>query len=88
MATTSDVLQDWLDQEITVINPQSYAETIIKDTIRMETYQARIKEIGDDFLRLAFTATRRNVETPVDQVIPFHEIRRISVWGEDRFLHL
>ena len=86
--TLGKVLREWLDQEITVINPQSFAETIVKDTIRMETYVAKIAEIGEDCIRLSFSAPKRTVDTPVNQVIPFHEIKRISEWGEERLLHL
>lgn len=88
MSTLRTVLSDWLEQEVTVVNPQSFAETLVKDTIRLETYKAKIQEIGEDFIRLGFAASKRNVETPVDQVIPFHEVKRISVWGDERLLHL
>lgn len=88
MATLYQALGKWQDLEVTVVNPQSFAETVIKDVIRMETYKATIKEVGEDFVRLHYTAVKRNVETPVDQVIPFHEIRRISVWGDEKLLHL
>lgn len=88
MATLHQTLKEWIGEEVTVVNPQSFAETVIKDVIRMETYTAKIQEIGDDFVRLHYSAVKRNVETPVDQVIPFHEIRRISVWGDEKLLHL
>ena len=84
----STVLQEWKNQMITIVNPQSFAETVIKDTIRLETYNAKIVEIGEDCIRLSFNASKRNVETPVNQVIPFHEIKRISEWGEEKLLHL
>ena len=42
----SSVLQEWKNEMITVVNPQSFAETVIKDTIRLETYHAKIIEIG------------------------------------------
>jgi hypothetical protein len=86
--TLSKVLNEWLNQDITVVNPQSFAETIVKDTIRMETYLAKIVEIGEDCIRLSFTAPKRTVDMPVNQVIPFHEIKRISEWGDERLLHL
>ncbi len=88
MANLYDVLKEWVDQRVTVVNPQSFAETVVRDVIRMETYQATVQEIGDDFVRLHFQASKRNVDADVDQVIPFHEIKRISVWGDERLLHL
>jgi hypothetical protein len=88
MANLHDVLREWIDRRVTVVNPQSFAETVVRDVIRMETYQAVVSEVGDDFVRLNFAAAKRNVESEVDQVIPFHEVKRISVWGEERLLHL
>jgi hypothetical protein len=88
MPTLSHILKDWLNQEVTVVNPQSFAETMVRDVVRMETYKATIQEIGDDFLRLTYTAQKRNVDTPVDQVIPIHEVKRVSVWGDEKLLHL
>jgi len=88
MNSIGDVLGKWMDEEITVINPQSYSETVIREVVHMETYQAKVAEIGGDFVRLTFTAMRKKEEQPVDQVIPIHEIKRISQWGGDRFLHL
>ena len=35
MSTVRDVLNQWMDAEITVVNPHSFAETAIKDVIRM-----------------------------------------------------
>ena len=88
MANLHDVLKEWVDQRVTVVNPQSFAETVVRDVIRMETYQAMVTEVGEDFVRIHFQASKRNVESEVDQVIPFHEIKRISVWAEERLLHL
>ena len=88
MGTLRGVLSEWTDQEVTIVNPQSFAETLVKDVIRMETYKAKVHEIGEDFVRLSYTAVKRNVETPVNQVIPFHEIKRISEWGDEKLLHL
>jgi hypothetical protein len=88
MVSMRDVLLKWLDTEVTVVNPQSFAETMLKEVIRMETYRAKIVELGSDYVRLSFTAPKKNEPQPVDQVIPFHEIKRISQWGDERILHL
>ena len=37
MPTLRTVLSDWLEQEVTVVNPQSFAETLVKDTIRVKS---------------------------------------------------
>lgn len=88
MATMRELLVEWRDSEVTVVNPQSFAETMLKEVIRMETYRAKIVEIGSDYLRLHFTATKKNDPQPVDQIIPFHEVKRMSEWGGERILHL
>jgi hypothetical protein len=88
MSTTRDVLMEWLNAEVTVVNPQSFKHTQLKDALVMETYTAKVAEIGDDFIRLSYVATRRKEAVPVNQVVPLHDIKRISVWGDERILHL
>lgn len=86
--TTREVLEQWVGQEVTVINPQSFIETQIQSNLVMETYQAKVSEVGEDFIRLEYNAKKKKEDLAVDQVIPLHELRRISTWGGDRFLHL
>jgi hypothetical protein len=88
MARLRDVLSEWLNEQIKVVNPQSYIQTALKDSLTMETYQAEISEVGEDYVRLKYWASRKNEPQPVDQVVPFEDIKRISVWGEERILHL
>ena len=86
--TTKDVLDQWVGQEVTVINPQSFIQTQIQSNLVTETYQAKVAEVGEDYIRLEFEAKKKKEDLPVDQVIPLHELRRISTWGGERFLHL
>jgi hypothetical protein len=88
MSTMRDLLSQWVDAEVNVINPQSYVVTALKDSLTMETYQAKVTEVGDDFVRLRFHAVRRKEDMPVDQLIPLNEVKRVSTWGEDKYLHL
>lgn len=88
MSTTRSVLNEWVNSEVTVVNPQSYIETVLKDSLTMETYKATITEVGEDYVRLNYHASRKKEDLPVNQVIPLHEVKRISLWGDERFLHL
>ncbi len=88
MATMRDVFTELVDKTLKVVNPQSYVESIMKEDLRMESYDAKVIEVGDDFIRLYFQASKKKELTEVDQVIPFHEVKRISRWGDQRILHL
>lgn len=88
MATLKSVLDQWADSKVVVINPQSFIETQIQSNLVMETYEAQLVEVGEDFIRLKFDAKKKKEELPVDQVVPLHELRRISTWGDERFIHL
>jgi hypothetical protein len=88
MANIAAVLSNWIDKEITVVNPQSFSETVIRDVVQLETYQANINEIGDDYVRLSFDAPKKRSVEHVDQLIPLREIKRVSQWGDERILHL
>ena len=42
----------------------------------------------DDFVKLTFAARKGDAETNVEQIIPLERIKRISVWGEEKLIHL
>lgn len=88
MSTMRELLSQWVNADVHVVNPQSYVVTALKDSLTMETYQAKLAEVGEDFVRLRFHATRRKEDMPVDQLIPLHEVKRVSTWGDDKYLHL
>lgn len=88
MPRLRDVLLTWLDHEVTVVNPQSFSESVLRDTVSLETYQAQITEVGEDYVRLGYDAHKRKALEHVDQVIPLAEVKRVTHWGEERILHL
>lgn len=88
MASMKDVLADLVNMQVTVVNPQSYVESVMKDSLRMETYEAKVVEIGDDYIRLHYEAKKKQELQEVDQIIPIVEVKRISRWGDERILHL
>ena len=88
MASLRDILMTWVDKDVTVVNPLSFSESVLRDTVQLETYLATVTEVGDDYLRLGYDAPKRKAMERVDQIIPLSEIRRVSIWGDERILHL
>jgi hypothetical protein len=82
------ILEDWVGQQVTVINPQSYRKTPLSDGVALETYTATVAAVEDDYVELAFEARKRNQMEKVQQMVPFMEIKRVSMWGGERFLQL
>ena len=82
------ILESWVGQQVTVINPQSYRKTPLSDGVALETYTATITTVEDDYVSLSFEARKRNQMEKVEQVVPFSEVKRVSTWGGERFLQL
>ena len=82
------VLVSWVGQKATVINPESYQRNALREQLGLETYEVEIKHVGDDFVQVCFDAKRGDQAEHVDQYIPFTDIKRLSVWGEDRFIQI
>jgi len=88
MACLRDILITWVDKDVTVVNPRSFSESVMRDTVQLETYLATITEVGEDYLRLGYEAPKRKSMEKVDQIVPLREIRRVSRWGGELILHL
>lgn len=86
--TFQSILESWIGQQVTVINPQSYRKTPLSDGVALETYTATITTVEDDYVSLTFEARKRNQMEQVEQVVPFAEIKRISTWGGEKFIQL
>ncbi len=82
------VLASWVGQKATVINPESYQKNALREQLGLETYDVEILHVGDDFVQVGFEAKRGELPEHVDQYIPFTGIKRLSVWGEDRFIQV
>jgi len=83
-----EILESWVGQQVTVINPQSYRKTPLSDGVALETYTATITTVEDDYVSLSFEARKRNQMEKVEQVVPFSEVKRVSTWGGEKFLQL
>ena len=81
-------LQEWVNDKITVINPASYRKGTITEGVALETYEATLVAIEEDFIRVSFEAQKKDSREKVVQLIPLHEVKRISIWGTEKFLQL
>lgn len=86
--TFKSVLESWVGKQVTVVNPESFKKTALGQGLSFQTYPAEITSIGEDFIKLSFSAVKKDVETNVEQIIPIAFIKRASAWGDDKFIHL
>jgi hypothetical protein len=83
-----NVLQSWQGQQVTVINPESFRSTALKESLGFQAYGATISEVGDNFIKLSYTAQKKGQEENVEQWIPIEMIKRVTIQGSERFLHI
>jgi hypothetical protein len=81
-------LESWIGQQVMVINPKSYRKTPISDGVTLETYEATLSSVEDDYVEFTFEARKRGEPQVVQQVVPLTEIRRISTWGGEKYVQL
>lgn len=86
--TIKEVLSGWIGKRATVVNPQSYQKTALREHLGLETYEVDIKAVGADHVLVAFDSLKTDHPERVEQYIPFHDIRRLSVWGDERYIQL
>jgi hypothetical protein len=82
------VLQSWQGQTVTIINPESFRSTALKESLGFQAYGATVGEVGDDYVKLSYTAQKKGQDENVDQWIPLHRIKRVTIQGTDKFIHL
>lgn len=83
-----EVLGGWVGGKAIVINPQSYQKNALREQLGLETYEVEVKHVGDDFVHVGFDAKKADQPEKVEQYIPFHDIRRLSEWGDEKFIQL
>ena len=83
-----EVLAGWVGRKATIINPQSYQKKALSEHLGLETYEVEVKHVGDDFVHVGFDAKKTGQSEHVEQYIPFHDIRRLSEWGDERYIQL
>ena len=88
MAAFYDHLKDWVNQEVTVVNPESYKSTALGEGLTFQTFGAKLAEVGDDYIVVAFQAKKMEEVLNVEQIIPIHKIKRVSLWGQEKLIHI
>jgi hypothetical protein len=83
-----NVLLEWKGSQVTVVNPESYRSSAIKESLGFQAYGATIDDVGEDFVKLVYTAQKKGQEENVQQWIPLDMIKRITIQGDERFIHL
>lgn len=83
-----ELLSAWVNQEIIVINPESFRKTMLTEGVALEIYTARVRAVHEDYIEVSFHAQKKGGVEPVDQFIPLEKIKRASVWGGEKYLHL
>jgi hypothetical protein len=86
--TFMSLLGEWVGAEVTVVNPESYKSTALGKGLTFQTYKAKLEEMGEDFVRLTFAARKADSENTVEQIIPTDRIKRLSLWGGEKLIHL
>ena len=83
-----DLLREWIAREVIIVNPESLQKSGSRDVVSFETYSARIRAVASDFLQVSFQSQIRGRIETVEQFIPIERVKRLSIWGEDLYLHL
>lgn len=81
-------LKAWVGTEVTVINPESYKLTALGKGLTFQTYNAQLAEMGVDYIRLVFSSLKQDEQTSVEQIVPIDRVKRISIWGSEKLIHL
>jgi hypothetical protein len=82
------ILQSWVGSQVTVINPESFKATALGQGLGFQSYTAQIVSLGEDYIKLAYSAIKKDSQTEVEQIIPISLVKRITIWGSERLLHL
>ncbi len=82
------ILQSWVGNQVTVINPESFKSTVVGQGLGFQAYAAQLLEVGDDYVKLGFSAVKKDAQSDVEQVVPISGIKRITVWGGEKLIHL
>ena len=82
------ILESWVGSQVTVINPESYKSTALGQGLGFQSYAAQLASVGDDFIKLSFSAVKKDSQTDVEQIVPISLIKRITLWGGEKLIHL
>lgn len=81
-------LKEWVGAQVTVINPESYKLTALGKGLSFQTYPAKLVEMGSDYIKLQFSSLKGEAQTAVEQIVPVARVKRLSLWGDEKLIHL
>ena len=82
------VLKEWEGQEVTVINPESYSLGQLGDKLAFESYAAKVVGVMEDCIHISFTRPKKGADTEVIQYIPLSRVKRVSLWGGEKYIQI
>jgi len=82
------ILKEWEGNTVTIINPESYALGKLTDKIAFESYEVKLATVTNDYIHIVFARPKKGVEEGVEQYIPLNRIKRVSVWGDQKFVQI
>jgi len=87
-----DVLKSLVGKQVTVVNPESFeAAPMVGFHLKEGFYKGKITAIGTDYLVFQTIVTlskKEGGQQPVQQFIPVHRLKRVSVMKSGMFLHI
>lgn len=86
--TFLNYLSEWVGAEVTVVNPESFKLTALGKGLGFQAYTAKLTGMGGDFIKLSFSSVKQEVQTAVEQIVPIAHVKRISLWGDEKLIHL
>jgi hypothetical protein len=86
--TFADLLQSWKGNQVTVVNPESYTSTALREGLGFEAYTATLSEVTASHVMLTYSAQRKGKTADVQQWIPIPVIKRLTIMGDEKFIHL
>ncbi len=87
-ASFAELLKSWEGQNVTIINPESYSLGQLGEDLKFETYDVTLAVVGSDYVQIDFSRSQQGVDAAVVQFIPSHRIKRVSSWGDRRFIQI
>jgi hypothetical protein len=83
-----EVLKAWENSKVTIINPESYSITKLSEGISFESYEVQLLLVTEDYIQISFAHKKGDQEQPVEQYVPMNKIKRVSLWGDQKFVQI
>jgi hypothetical protein len=84
----NSVLKEWENSTVTIINPESYTLGKLGDKIAFESYEVTLVGVSDDFIHISYARAKKGEDTNVEQYIPIGHVKRVSIWGDEKFIQI